>query len=97
ARRGGTQEWEVVDQRRGRGALEEGRGRRRAGGQVARAALPLALGLLARPRHRRPLVVLEDGAEPAQHRRRRRRARGERLDLAAEVEDVLLVGGEACA
>ena len=97
AHHGCAQEWELVEQRRGLRVLEEGRGRRLAGGQVARAALPLALGLLARPRHRRPLVVLEDGAEPAQHRRRCRRARGERLDLAAEVEDVLLVGGEACA
>src|SRR3989449_7248625 len=60
AHHGRTEERKLVDQRRHLRLLEEGRRRRLAGGQVARAALALPLGLLVRPRERRPLVVLED-------------------------------------
>src|SRR5436309_225397 len=68
AQHGGAQERELVDQRRHLRVCKEGR-RHGLGGQVARTAFALALGLLARPRDRRPLVVSEDGADAAQPRR----------------------------
>src|SRR5439155_10999651 len=90
----GAEERELLDRRRRLRVGEVGNRVSLRGREMARPLLAFVLGFLGAPRDLRRVIVAQYRAEPRRHLRRHRGAGGERLGLAMELQEVVLVVGE---